>query len=260
MSVLVVDDLAVNAGGKEILADVSLRVASGEVHAVMGPNGAGKSTLSNAIMGRPGFEVTRGSVELDGTDLLALDTWERAQAGLFYVMQAPTEVPGVRMQDMLVASLRAGGHPNDDLDDRLRAEAATIGFDVALLERPLNVDLSGGEKKRSETVQMSVLHPKIALIDELDSGLDVDGLRTVARRVEQLTDEGLGVLVITHFPRLLHELEADRVHVLARGRIVESGGPDLAMDLERTGYGAYVDEEQADEIPSRPEIDDPFFR
>lgn len=259
MSELVIQDLSVEAGGKQILTGVSLRVSSGEVHAVMGPNGAGKSTLSNAIMGRPGFEVVGGSIELDGTDLLVLPTWERAQAGLFYVMQAPTEVPGVRLADMLVAALDAAGRSSGDLDQRLRAEAAAIGFDTALLDRPLNVDLSGGEKKRSETLQMSVLDPRIALVDELDSGLDADGLRTVARRVEELTDDGLGVLVITHFPRLLHELEADRVHVLARGRIVESGGPELAMTLEDTGYGAYADDDQADQTRTRPELDDPFF-
>lgn len=259
MSELIIEDLSVKAGGKQILTGVSLRVASGEVHAVMGPNGAGKSTLSNAVMGRPGFEVTGGSVLLDGVDLLQLPTWERAQAGLFYVMQAPTEVPGVLMQDMLSASLAAADRTRQDLGDALRTEAATIGFDVALLERPLNTDLSGGEKKRSETLQMSILGPKIALVDELDSGLDVDGLRTVARRVEQLTDDGLGVLVITHFPRLLHELKADRVHVLAKGRIVETGGPELAMSLEQTGYGAYVETEETDDGPQRPEIDDPFF-
>lgn len=242
MSELVIDQLAVEVGGSKILSSVSLTVPSGEVHAVMGPNGAGKSTLSNAIMGRSGYEVTSGTITLDGADMLALETFERAQAGLFYAMQAPTEVPGVSMFNMLTASLTAQGAAPADLAATLAAEASGIGFDTALLERSLNVDLSGGEKKRSETIQMSVLAPKIAVIDELDSGLDVDGLRTVARRVEQLTNDGLGVLVITHFPRLLHELNADRVHVLAQGKIITSGGPELAIELEQTGYGAYVEE------------------
>ena len=187
-----------------------------------------------------------------------MDTWERAQAGLFYAMQAPTEVPGVSMAHMLGASLAASGGELSisDLAGSMATEAERIGFDTALLERPLNVDLSGGEKKRSETIQMSIIRPRIALIDELDSGLDVDGLRTVARRVEELTDEGMGVLVITHFPRLLHELNADHVHVLAQGRIVTSGGSELAQELEQTGYGAYV------EAPDKPEpsggLDDLF--
>ncbi len=242
MSELVIDNLAVKVGGSQILNGVSLRVASGEVHAVMGPNGAGKSTVSNAIMGRSGYEVTGGTITLDGVDLKEMDTYERAQAGLFYAMQAPTEVPGVSIHDMLAASMTAGGAGVDDLGDTLVREAEAIGFDSALLDRSLNVDLSGGEQKRSETLQLSILKPKIAVIDELDSGLDVDGLRTIARRVEQLTNDGLGVLVITHFPRLLHELQADKVHVLAQGRIVATGGPELALELEQTGYGAYVEE------------------
>jgi Fe-S cluster assembly ATP-binding protein len=256
MSKLIIDNLAVKVGGSQILNSVSLAVASGEVHAVMGPNGAGKSTVSNAIMGRSGYEVTGGTITLDGVDLKGMATHQRAQAGLFYAMQAPTEVPGVSIHDMLNATMAAHGELDVDLRDTMEREAAAIGFDVALLERSLNVDLSGGEKKRSETLQLSILKPKIAIIDELDSGLDVDGLRTVARRVEQLTKDGLGVLVITHFPRLLHELEADRVHVLAQGRIVASGGPELALELEQTGYGAYV--EEAPEEKSSGGLDDLF--
>ncbi|NNE94420.1 MAG: Fe-S cluster assembly ATPase SufC [Acidimicrobiales bacterium] len=242
MSGLTIENLSVNVAGKEILSGVNLSVKAGEVHAVMGPNGAGKSTLSNAVMGRAGYEVTGGRVTLDGVDLLTMDTYQRAQAGLFYAMQAPTEVPGVSMHDMITAALQSAGSSASALGDTLVREASAIGFDAALLERSLNVDLSGGEKKRSETLQMSVLGPKIALVDELDSGLDVDGLRTVARRVEQLTNDGLGVLLITHFPRVLHELQADRVHVLAQGRIVKTGGPELAFELEQTGYGNYVEE------------------
>lgn len=256
MSELIIDNLAVKVGGSQILDGVSLSVSSGEVHAVMGPNGAGKSTVSNAIMGRAGYEVTGGTITLDGVDLSGMATHERAQAGLFYAMQAPTEVPGVSIHDMLDASMAARGSGVADLGDTLVREATAIGFDTALLERSLNVDLSGGEKKRSETLQLSILKPKIAIIDELDSGLDVDGLRTVARRVEELTNDGLGVLVITHFPRLLHELQADKVHVLAQGRIVASGGPELALDLEQTGYGAYVEEEP--EQKSAGGLDDLF--
>ena len=256
MSELIIDQLGVKVGGSQILQSVTLTVPSGEVHAVMGPNGAGKSTLSNAIMGRGGYEVTNGSVMLDGSNVLEMATWERAQAGLFYAMQAPTEVPGVSMYDMLAASLGARSDSSVDLQSTLSSEAAAIGFDTVLLDRSLNVDLSGGEKKRSETIQMSVLNPKIAVIDELDSGLDVDGLRTVAQRVERLTNEGLGVLVITHFPRLLHELNADKVHVLAQGRIVTTGGPELATELEQTGYGAYV--EEAPEPKSSGGLDDLF--
>ena len=257
MSELNIQDLSVKVGSKQILSGVNLSVKAGEVHAVMGPNGAGKSTLSNAIMGRAGYEVNGGAITLDGVDLLSMDTYERAQASLFYAMQAPTEVPGVSMHDMIGAALYARGTSAAQLGDTLVREASLIGFDEALLERSLNDDLSGGEKKRSETLQMSVLRPTIALVDELDSGLDVDGLRTVARRVEQLTNDGLGVLLITHFPRVLHELEADRVHVLAQGRIVKTGGPELAFELEETGYGEYV-EEQPKETPSGGGLDDLF--
>lgn len=236
-----IEGLRAGVAGREILAGIDLVVRSGEVHAVMGPNGSGKSTLSHVVMGRPGYEVLGGSVTLDGVDVLALEPWERAQAGLFLAMQYPTEVPGVRLDAMLTEALRARGLPSDDLDRRLRAEAARIGFDDRFLDRPLNVDLSGGEKKRNETVQLAVLAPRIAILDELDSGLDVDALRACARRVEAATHEdGLGVLAITHYNRLLHELKPDRVHILVRGRIVASGGPELAEQLERDGYAAFA--------------------
>lgn len=253
MSELVISGLGATVGGKQIIKSVDLKVASGEVHAVMGPNGAGKSTLSHVLLGKPGYEVTGGTVTLDGADLLQLPTWERAQAGLFLAMQQPTEVPGVQMRDVLAASLSAAGRDVGGLDAQLAAEAKGIGFDTDLLTRPLNVDLSGGEKKRSETIQLSILNPKIAIIDELDSGLDVDGLTKVARRVEALTNDGLGVLVITHFPRLLTELNADQVHVLAQGRIMTSGGPELAVELEQSGYAGY-----AEEVEEKPKLVNPF--
>jgi Fe-S cluster assembly ATP-binding protein len=202
-------------------------------------------------MGRPGYIVTAGSVTLDGVDLLALPTHERAAAGLFVGLQYPVEIPGIELIEFLSESLAATGRRagSERLSDVVRAEAVQLGLPVALLDRPLNVGLSGGEKKRLETVQLAVLAPKIAILDELDSGLDVDALRQVSRRVEALTHAGstgsdattpggepLGLLVITHYHRLLTEVRPDRVHVFIAGQIVESGGPDLATELERTGY------------------------
>ena len=238
-----ISGLQVTAGRVEILRGVDLTVRSGEVHALMGPNGAGKSTLSHVLMGKPGYEVLAGSVTLDGIDLLALPTWKRAQAGLFLAMQYPIEVPGVSLIDVLSASREAGQRPTSGLEEQLAAEAARIEFDDQLLDRALNVDMSGGEKKRNETLQMALLAPKIAVFDELDSGLDIDALRHVARRVEAATEEDhLGVLVITHYSRLLAQLKPDYVHVLAQGRIAASGGPELADELEASGYGAYTED------------------
>jgi len=226
--------------GHEILRGIDLEVLSGEVHAVMGPNGSGKSTLAHVLMGRPGYEASAGSVTLDGEELLGLPTWRRAQAGLFLAWQYPVEVPGVDPAEALAEALVAGGREAGDVPARLSAEASRIGFEERLLTRPLNVDLSGGEKKRNETVQLSVLQPRFAVLDEIDSGLDIDALRAVARRVEEATvDSDLGVLAITHYPRLLKELRPDVVHVLVDGRIVATGGPALAEELERSGYGAY---------------------
>jgi Fe-S cluster assembly ATP-binding protein len=239
---LVIEGLRAGVDGREILLGIDLTVRSGEVHAVMGPNGSGKSTLSHVLAGKPGYEVLGGSVRLDGVDLLALPAWQRAQAGLFLASQYPIEVPGVQLRDVLRESLVAAGRVTDAerLDELVAIEADAVGFERRFLDRALNVDLSGGEKKRNETVQLGVLGPKIAVLDELDSGLDVDALRAVSRRIEDLTDsEGLGVLAITHYRRLLTELKPDRVHVLAGGRIADSGGPELAEELERTGYAGY---------------------
>lgn len=244
MSELVISELRASVGGLQILNGVDLTIRSGEVHAVMGPNGAGKSTLSHVVMGKPGYEVLGGSVTLDGVDLLDLPTWKRAQAGLFLAMQYPIEVPGVSLVDVLRASEAAGIKAEVDIAAKLEAEADRIGFDHDLLVRPLNVDMSGGEKKRNETIQLAALKPRFAVLDELDSGLDVDALRQVAKRVEAATEEdGLGVLVITHYSRLLAELRPDHVHVLAQGRIVASGGPELADQLETSGYAGYVEDE-----------------
>ncbi len=241
MSELVVSGLRASVGGTEILTGVDLVVGSGEVHAVMGPNGSGKSTLSHVLMGKPGYEVTGGEVTLDGVDLLALPTWERARAGLFLALQYPVEVPGVRLRDVIEASFTAAGRDATDVVDLVAAEAVGIGFDERIYDRPLNVDLSGGEKKRNETLQLGVLGPRIAVLDELDSGLDIDALRICAARVERATEtDGLGVLAITHYTRLFSELAPDRVHILVGGRIVEAGGPELADRLEAGGYAAFI--------------------
>ena len=247
MSELVIRNLRAAVQGREILRGIDLEVRSGEVHAVMGPNGSGKSTLSHVLMGRPGYEVLGGEVLLDGRDLLPLPAWERAAAGLFLAMQYPTEVPGVVVEEMLTEALIATGKASGDVHALMAAEAEKIGFDERFLARPLNVDLSGGEKKRNETLQLGVLSPRFAILDEIDSGLDVDALRAVSRRVEALTSEiGLGVLAITHYRRLLNELRPDHVHVLVKGRIVQSGGPELADQLEVTGYGAFTDGDDPD--------------
>lgn len=238
---LVINQLRASIGGKEILAGVDLEVRPGEVHAIMGPNGSGKSTLAHVIMGRPGYVDVSGSVSLNGLELLGLQTPKRAQAGLFLSMQYPTEVPGVQMTDVLREVLRATGGEFEGVEVAMVAEANRIGLDPSLLSRALNVDLSGGEKKRNETVQLGVLHPRFAILDEVDSGLDVDALRAVSKRVlDAVRDEGLGVVAITHYNRLLAELTADVVHVFARGRIVASGGPELALELEKTGYEPYL--------------------
>ena len=240
MSVLRVESLVARVPGRDILRGIDLEVKSGEVHAVMGPNGSGKSTLGHVLMGKAGYEILSGSVTLDGVDLLALPTWQRAQAGLFLAMQYPIEVPGVSLASALRESFIARGADPAEVEQRLLVEAGRIGFDERFLSRPLNVDLSGGEKKRNETLQLAVLRPKIAVLDEIDSGLDIDALRAVARRIEQETTEShLGVLAITHYSRLLHELKPDVIHVLSGGRVVKTGGPDLAVELEETGYAAY---------------------
>ncbi|TML11957.1 MAG: Fe-S cluster assembly ATPase SufC [Actinobacteria bacterium] len=246
MSELVISGLEANVRGTPILRGVDLVVRSGEVHAVMGPNGSGKSTLAHVLMGKPGYEVTSGSITLDGVDLVGLAPWQRARAGLFLGLQYPVEVPGVHVGEVLVEALAAGGIAHSVADERIAAEAPRLGLDDKFFTRALNVDLSGGEKKRVETFQLAVLRPKIAILDELDSGLDIDALRLVSRRVEDATKEfDLGVLAITHYQRLLEVLHADHVHIFANGRIKASGGPELAFELERTGYAAWADAEAA---------------
>ena len=271
MTVLSIKNLGVAVAEQQILHGVDLEVASGEVHAVMGPNGAGKSTLSNAIMGKAGYQITSGSLELDGQDLSPLPTWARAQAGLFLAMQYPTEVPGVSVRETLELALAERSSQEIDVQSRLLEEAEKIGLADELLDRALNVDMSGGEKKRNETAQLAVLDPQIAVLDELDSGLDIDALRACAERIESMTEQGLGVLCITHYHRLLDYLPADHVHILVGGRIVESGGPELAVELEAEGYSRFIesgDESEGVSVAiggrsqqtssSTSEADDPF--
>jgi Fe-S cluster assembly ATP-binding protein len=256
VSLLKVTGLHASVSGHEILRGVDVEVRSGEVHAVMGPNGSGKSTLAHALMGRGDYDVTGGSVTIDGEELLGRPTFERARAGLFLAMQYPVEVPGVPLA-ALVGAARGGA----DLSADVAREAGALGVPDELLVRGINDEFSGGEKKRAETVQLAVLQPKFAVLDEIDSGLDVDALRDVARRVAVLARENeLGVLAITHYSRLLAELRPDRVHVFMAGRIVKSGGPELADELEHTGYEGIAAELGIDEIsvevPTKEE--DPF--
>ncbi len=235
--------LHASAGGKEVLHGVDLTVRSGEVHVIMGPNGSGKSTLAHALMGRPGTEVTAGTISMDGQDLTGLPAWQRAQAGLFLALQHPVEVPGVGLRDLLRTALADVGERSGSaatLQDRMDREAKELGLDPKLLRRPVNVDLSGGEAKRTEMLQLGVLRPAVCILDEIDSGLDVDALGDVARRLQRATTEwDVGLLAITHFNRFLVQLEADLVHVLVDGRIVASGDAALALELEETGYAGY---------------------
>ena len=241
MSLLEIHGLRVRVAGHEILHGVDLEVRSGEVHALMGPNGSGKSTLSHALMGRADYDIVGGSVTIDGEDVTGLPTYERAQRGLFLAMQYPVEVPGVPLESLVTASLRARNADASGVHDAVQTEASALGVRTELLERGVNDEFSGGEQKRAETVQLAVLKPRFAILDEIDSGLDVDSLREVARRVERMTQESdLGVLAITHYARVLKELRADRVHVMSDGRIVRSGGPELAAELETTGYEGFA--------------------
>jgi len=241
MSELIIDNLSARIGDNQILRGVDMTVKSGEVHAIMGPNGAGKSTLAAVMMGRPGFTVTGGSVTLDGVELLDLPPYQRAQAGMFLVMQYPTEVPGVRVPTMMRAAYEASGRDSSRVDAAIEQEAQRLEIPEALLDRPVNVDLSGGEKKRNETLQLGVLRPKFAILDELDSGLDVDAMRLASARVEQETNEHqMGVIAITHYNRLLDELNADVVHILVNGRIVDHGPAALANEIEERGYDRWI--------------------
>ncbi len=242
-----IKQLHVRVGDAEIIRGLDLRVPAGETHAIMGPNGAGKSTLAYALSGRDGYEVTGGEATLAGVDLLALEPEERAAAGLFLSFQYPVEIPGLSAIAFLKAALNAQRKargfeplPAPEMLKLLREKAAALKIDMEMLKRPLNVGFSGGEKKRFEALQMAVLQPRFAILDETDSGLDIDALRIVAENVNGLRGPDRGLLVITHYQRLLDYIKPDRVHILAKGRIVASGGPDLALELEREGYEKFL--------------------
>ena len=228
---------------KEILKGVDLTVKAGKVHAIMGPNGSGKSTLSYVLSGKDGYEVTGGSASLDGEDLLELEPEERAAAGLFLAFQYPVEIPGVGNMTFLRTAVNAQrkARGEDEMSAAqflkvVRERAKTLKIDSDMLKRPVNVGFSGGEKKRNEILQMAMLEPKMCILDETDSGLDVDAMKLVSEGVNALRDEGRGFLVITHYQRLLDHIKPDVVHIMANGRIVKTGGPELALEVEQNGY------------------------
>jgi len=234
---------------KQILKGVDLTVEAGKVHAIMGPNGSGKSTLSYVLSGREGYSVTEGSATLDGEDILEMEPEERAAAGLFLAFQYPVEIPGVGnmtfLRTALNAQRKARGEEEVSAADFLklvRAKAATLKIDADMLKRPVNVGFSGGEKKRNEILQMAMLEPRMCILDETDSGLDVDAMKLVADGVNALRDAGRAFLVITHYQRLLDHIQPDVVHIMAQGRIVKSGGPELALEVERNGYAGILEE------------------
>jgi Fe-S cluster assembly ATP-binding protein len=243
---LSIENLHVSIADKPILKGLSLEVPAGEVHAIMGPNGAGKSTLSYTLAGRDGYEVTQGAISLDGEDLTALEPNERAARGVFLSFQYPLEIPGVPaltfVRTALNAQRKARGEPEVTAPEflkKVREKAKELRIDMEMLKRPLNVGFSGGEKKRMEVLQMTLLEPRLLILDETDSGLDIDALRIVSEGVNALRSPERSMLVITHYQRLLDYIRPDKVHVLAAGRIVASGGPELALELERSGYDRY---------------------
>ena len=244
---LKIEGLCARTAGKDILRGIDLVVPDGEVHAIMGPNGSGKSTLSYVLSGRPDYEVTGGTATFDGADLLALEPEARAALGLFLAFQYPVELPGVGNANFLRTSLNAirRGRGEAELDamaflKMARAELKRLAMPDDMLKRNVNVGFSGGEKKRNEVLQMAILRPKLAILDETDSGLDIDALKIVAEGVNALRAPGFSALVITHYQRLLDYIVPDRVHVLSAGRIVRSGGPELAHELEANGYAGVV--------------------
>ncbi|MBM3516649.1 MAG: Fe-S cluster assembly ATPase SufC [Alphaproteobacteria bacterium] len=244
---LVIDNLHVSVGGKEILRGLSLTLPAGAVHAVMGPNGSGKSTLAHVLAGREGYTVTAGTARFAGQDLLGLPAEERAHLGIFLGFQYPVEIPGVSTMYFLKAAVNAQrkhrGEPELDAMEFLkvlRREIKGLGMDEAMAQRPLNVGFSGGEKKRNEVLQLALLRPKLAVLDETDSGLDIDALKTVAAGVNALRAPDRAMLIITHYQRLLTYIVPDRVHVLSGGVIVASGGEEIAEVLEREGYAAFA--------------------
>ena len=234
---------------KQIINGVNLQVEAGKVHAIMGPNGSGKSTLSYVLAGRDGYEVTDGTATLAGEDLLELEPEERAALGLFLAFQYPVEIPGVGNMTFLRTAVngqrKQRGEPELNAADflkKVREVAASLDIDAEMLKRPVNVGFSGGEKKRNEILQMAMLEPKMCILDETDSGLDVDAMKLVAKGVNALREEGRGFLVITHYQRLLDHIKPDVVHIMANGRIIKTGGPELALEVENNGYAGLLSE------------------
>jgi Fe-S cluster assembly ATP-binding protein len=252
MPLLEVKNLHAEVDGRKILTGLDLVVNKGEVHAIMGPNGSGKSTLSHVIAGKPGYTVTEGEVLLDGENILAMEPDERAAKGIFLAFQYPLEIPGVASMTFLRTALNAQrkrrGEPElstPEFIKRVREVAAKLNIDQEMLRRPVNVGFSGGEKKRNEILQMSLLEPRLAVLDETDSGLDIDALRVVSDGVNRLRSPERAMIVITHYQRLLDYIVPDIVHVLARGRVVKTGGKELAHELEASGYAAFLGEAAA---------------
>ncbi len=249
-AVLSIEDLTVEVDGKQIVNGLTLSVPAGEVHAIMGPNGSGKSTLANALMGHPKYDVTGGHVYLKGEDITTLAPNERARKGLFLAMQYPTSVPGVTMTNFLRAALkgvRGEDVPVREFRTKLLESMALLKMDESFVRRYLNEGFSGGEKKRAEVLQLALLKPAMAVMDETDSGLDIDALRTVSEGINTLLNPEMGVLLITHYQRMLDYIKPDKVHVLYKGRIVRSGGADLALELEAKGYDWITSEVDAAE-------------
>jgi Fe-S cluster assembly ATP-binding protein len=240
-STLTIKDLHVAIDGKEILKGVNLEIKGGEIHAIMGPNGTGKSTLSSAIMGHPKYEVTSGSITLDGEDVLEMEVDERARAGLFLAMQYPSEINGVTNADFLRSALNSRLGEGNEISlmkfiRKMDKQMEFLEMDLDMAQRYLNEGFSGGEKKRNEILQLMMLEPKIAILDEIDSGLDIDALKVVSKGINQMRGEDFGCLIITHYQRLLNYITPDYVHVMMQGRVVKSGGAELAQRLEAEGY------------------------
>jgi Fe-S cluster assembly ATP-binding protein len=249
VAMLEVKNLQVTVDGREILKGLDLTVNKGEVHAIMGPNGSGKSTLAHVLAGKEAYEVTGGSVTFEGEDLLALEPDERAAKGIFLAFQYPLEIPGVSTMNFLRTALNAQRKKRGEAEftapefiKKVREASAKLGVDQEMLRRPVNVGFSGGEKKRNEILQMALLEPKLAVLDETDSGLDIDALKIVADGVNRLRSPERAMIVITHYQRLLDHIVPDIVHVLSRGRIVRTGGKELALELEAKGYAGYQNE------------------
>ncbi len=238
-------DIHVEVEGKEVVSGVSLTIMPGEIHAIMGPNGSGKSSLSNALMGHPDYAITKGEAWLDGVNILNMSADERSRAGIFLAFQYPLAIPGVTVANFMRAALRSHRGKDADMTDfrkLFKKEMTDLGIDHSFATRYLNDGFSGGEKKRVEILQMSMLQPKIALLDETDSGLDIDALKTVSEGINRYHDDKNSVLLVTHYQRLLNYVKPDHVHVLMRGKFVKTGGPELALKLEENGYDWIIEE------------------